>query len=374
MPNIFTLQLFYYQKNIHLEYSYKEVNLALFEKDIAKIMAIDSTATILLCEIIERKVFKKEEQNSINQMIEILDRMAVNYFFVVDNTMNHQISFGDKVAYLPGCMLLAYYPVWINHHPNVTVWNPISNKGLMLLGKCEKIHRIGFLKKFYEKNSLDSIEWAANFTNQYDLIKEKFFTDYSDEEFKIFSDTCNRTLDIPINHPSYPKNSNESFQHLGFPYDHTLYCKTAFSVILESEYYSDPEGMPWISEKTWRAIANKHPFIMVGSTDNIPVLKNMGFKTFEEYLSIEDYYSLLTVTQDIHTSLDAIVTNTIEFSNLLGTLSPDLKHKITEDVNHNYELFESIMKEAVDTFLATTNFEISTIKAIIDHHNCDWAV
>jgi hypothetical protein len=244
----------------------------------------------------------------------------------------------------------------------------------MLLGKCEKLHRIGFLKKFYEKNSLDSIEWAANFTNQYDLIKEQFFTDYSDEEFKIFSDTCNRTLDIPINHPSYPKNSNESFQHLGFPYDHTLYYKTAFSVILESEYYSDPEGKPWISEKTWRAIANKHPFIMVGSADNIPVLKNMGFKTFEEYLSIEDYYSLLTVTEDIHTSLDAIVTNTVEFSNLLGTLSPDLKHKIIEDVNHNYDLFESIMKEAVDTFLATTNLEISIIKTIIDHHNCDWAV
>ena len=375
MPNVFVFQMLYYQANIHLEYSYKEVNLSLFERDMTKVLAEDPSATILLCEIIERTFFTKEEQDSINKMIEILDRLNANYFFVVDKTMNHQISFGDRVAYLSGCMLLAYYHIWMNNHPNITEWDPITNKGLLLLGKCEKKQRIGLLKKFYEKNLLDSIEWAANFTNQYDLIKERFFADYTDEEFKIFSDKCNRILDIPGDHPSYPSNSSQSFQHQGFPFDHTLYNKTAFSIISESEYYSDPAHKPWISEKTWRAIANKHPFIMVGSVDNIPVMKDMGFRTFEEYLPITDYYSWLTSTNfNIDVSLDAIVTNTVEFYNLLNNISPELKDKIVEDVNHNYDLFESMMKEAIDTFLETTKLDTRAIKSIIDHHSCSWCV
>ena len=113
---------------------------------------------------------------------------------------------------------------------------------------------------------------------------------------------------------------------------------------------------------------------MVGSVDNIPVLKDMGFRTFEEYLSIEDYYSLLATSGNKDISLDAVVTNTVEFSNLLGNLSPSLKHKIIEDVNHNHNLFESMMKETINTFLETTDLDLSSIKKIMDHHLFQWCV
>jgi hypothetical protein len=392
MTTVSVLLLCNYQSNIDRSYSYEEINTSLLEEDVAKLLSIDPNTTILLCEILEQNVFTEKEQASINTMIAILDRMTPNYFFVVDSSLEHEISFGNKVVYLPGCMLLAYYPIWMDHHPNVTEWNPISNKGLLLLGKCEKVHRIGLLKKFYEKNALDSIEWSANFAHQYELIKEQFFTEYTDEEFKIFSDSCNRILDIPADHISYPLNPTTNFNYIGFPYDHTLYYKTAFSVITESQYYTVPEKRPWITEKTWRAIANKHPFIMIGSADNIPVLKNMGFRTFEEYLSIKDYNSLLAYTKNADISLDAIVTNTVNFCKSLNDPSSniileepqgstqfrrgnprvgrkvDLKNKITEDVNHNYELFKSITREAIDTFLRTTKLDLTAIKVIVAGH------
>jgi hypothetical protein len=370
MTNVSILLLSNYQIDIAKEYSFRDLKIAKFEEDVRAVFDKDPDTTLLVCEVIERTWFGPKEQNTINRALEILNRVAPRYYLVVDGTMDHQVTFNGNVAYLSGCMMLAYLSIWIKGHPVSTQWNPSTNKGLVLLGKCQKIHRIGLLKKFYEQNALDSIEWTAHFVNQRKLIKEQFFSDYTDEEFTRFVDRCNRLLDLTDNHPCLPKSNDGYFQHQGFPFDHTLYQRTAFSVVLESEYYGT--GMPWLSEKIWRAIANKHPFIMVGGESNIPKLKKMGFRTFEELLPIPEYYLLLTNTGDMGRALNSIVTNTVELSRLLDNASPDLIAKITEDVEHNYKLFEDFMGNQVANLLETTNLTTDAIVSLMDIQLSPW--
>lgn len=370
MSNVSILLLLNYQIDIAKEYSFRDFNAVKFEEDVRNTFVKDPDTTLLVCEIIERTQFTSEDQNTIDRALEILNRVAPRYYLVVDDTMDHQVTFNGNVAYLSGCMMLAYLSIWMKGHPVATEWKPTTNKGLLLLGKCQKIHRIGLLKKFYEKNALDSIEWTAHFVNQRDSIKEQFFSDYTDEEFELFTQRCNRLLDLTDDHPCLPESNDGYFHHQGFPFDHTLYERTAFSIITESEYYG--VGKPWVSEKTWRAIANKHPFIMVGGESNIPDLKHRGYRTFEELLHIPEYHSLLTTAKDMDHALNSIVTNTVEFSKLLDNASPSLIAKINEDVEHNYKLFEDTMGKQVAKFLETTNLTTDAIVQLMDIQLSPW--
>lgn len=372
MSDIFILPLLGFQVNITEEFSYKDINIKQFEDDVSSIVEDHPDATILICEMIERRCFASSEQNTIDRVFEVLERVAPKYFLVVDGTLNHEVTFGGRVAYLPGCMMLPYYHIWMKGHPIASEWNPTTSKGLMLLGKCKKIHRIGLLKKFYEAGELDSIEWTAHFVKERNIIKERFFADYTEEEFDTFSNICNRTVDLPDDHPCHPSTETQNFHHQGFPFDHTLYERTAFSVILESEYYTNCGNNPNLSEKIWRAIANKHPFIMVGGESNIPELKKLGFKTFEEYLAIIEYYSLFSTTKDVNVALDSIVTNTVEFYKLLANPSSDLVNQIKADVDHNYNLFESMMNKYVADFIHKTNLDEYDVGQLISYHLSPW--
>lgn len=61
------------------------------------------------------------------------------------------------------------------------------------------------------------------------------------------------------------------------------YSNSYFSVVSETIFFKestlrDPFG---ISEKTFKAILNKHPFIVVGMAGSLSLLKNLGYKTFD---------------------------------------------------------------------------------------------
>ena len=59
------------------------------------------------------------------------------------------------------------------------------------------------------------------------------------------------------------------------------YEKTFFSLVSESQYVEDTL---FLSEKIWKAIANQHPFVLVGSYKTLNYLKEQGFETFEPFI------------------------------------------------------------------------------------------
>ncbi len=59
------------------------------------------------------------------------------------------------------------------------------------------------------------------------------------------------------------------------------YEKTFFSLVSESQVIEDTL---FLSEKIWKSIANKHPFILVGSYKTLDYLHKEGFKTFHPFI------------------------------------------------------------------------------------------
>jgi hypothetical protein len=59
------------------------------------------------------------------------------------------------------------------------------------------------------------------------------------------------------------------------------YEKTFFSLVSESQVVEDTL---FLSEKIWKAIANRHPFILVGSYKTLDYLHKEGFKTFDGWI------------------------------------------------------------------------------------------
>ena len=78
----------------------------------------------------------------------------------------------------------------------------------------------------------------------------------------------------------------ENNHYLGYPYDPVLYQMTNFSLIAETHFDGNQEFHP--TEKTYRAIANMHPFIIASTPFFLNHLRNKGYKTFSNLIN-ENY-------------------------------------------------------------------------------------
>ena len=216
-----------------------------------------------------------------------------------------------------------------------------KNKFLFLTGKAHKRHRIGLLKKFVDAGLMNFAEWSLFYfsenKNINPLVRQEL-PELSDDEFEEFIRIWTRNPDN-VNVKA-TLNSN-GFEYCGIPYDVRLYHDTDFSVISETSFsattttrnYNNLDN-PWITEKVWIPILNKHPFIIAGDINILSRLKQLGFNTFEEFLKIPEYGQITDPDQ----RLNAIVENTRYFLENLN------KHTtlINQYVNENYEQFNKL--------------------------------
>jgi hypothetical protein len=66
----------------------------------------------------------------------------------------------------------------------------------------------------------------------------------------------------------------------------SYYRDSYFSVITETTYHTDSgyDGVPFLSEKVFKAIAMQHPFILVTAPNTLQYLKKLGYKTFSSII------------------------------------------------------------------------------------------
>jgi hypothetical protein len=139
-----------------------------------------------------------------------------------------------------------------------------------------------------------------------------------------------------------------------------LHKKTKFSLIAETEFNTN--NKQFISEKTFKAIVNKHPFVLAANVGVLSTLKKMGFRTFENYLPVSDYDSIT----DPNLRLTAIV------KNVQGILdmSDDEFLPLKQDAEHNFNIFAELVLNNRAELAATINeTNISTLldnKSIIE--------
>ena len=74
----------------------------------------------------------------------------------------------------------------------------------------------------------------------------------------------------------------ENNHYIGYPYDPVLYQGSNFSIISETHFDGNQEFHP--TEKTYRAIANMHPFAVLSTQHFMKHLQNKGYETFNKFI------------------------------------------------------------------------------------------
>jgi len=101
------------------------------------------------------------------------------------------------------------------------------------------------------------------------------------------------TTDLSINKVEYD-NSLDDF-----------YKDSYFSVVSETNYYTEGKYGLMLSEKTFKAIAKCHPFILVSIPGTLSMLRSLGYKTFsplidESYdLEFDDDLRMLKIIKEV---------------------------------------------------------------------------
>ena len=98
-----------------------------------------------------------------------------------------------------------------------------------------------------------------------------------------------------------------------------------------------------LTEKTWKAIFNFHPVIIVGAKHSLKYLKERGFDTFGDIFD-ESYDEI----EDGNERLDRILNTVGNFlENNTKTQLVDLRKKILPRLIHNYEHFWGSFRDYV---------------------------
>lgn len=237
------------------------------------------------------------------------------------------------------CTPVQYYMLW--DHYRVRTSNQLTNKVpnqtadtcLLLTGKALSFHRMGLIDKFYKRGLMGRLQWSL-FINDY--VREhgrEFVPGYTDEEYYKFLEDCERYPDGAITHGS---EAGEKGPHTGYPYDVKLFENTSLSIISETKCERQYDSVV-LTEKTWKTISNNHPFIMVHVPGALKKLKELGFRTFEEYMLIKDYDSIV----DTDARLNSVVDNMEYF---LDNYAVNAEN-IVRDIQHNYSRYQEYCAE-----------------------------
>lgn len=142
-----------------------------------------------------------------------------------------------------------------------------------------------------------------------------------------------------INHSKLPLilNKENKTNIVSIAHDDVYYYSNSyFSLVTETFYdYHEPENSSiYISEKTYKPIALKHPFIVVGKPYILKILRELGFKTFSPYID-ESYDD----AKDNNMRMELIVKEINRLSKFTDEEWIAWQENVKDIVNHNHLRF-----------------------------------
>lgn len=281
-----------------------------------------------------------------------LAKPDLKIFFLVDSWWEKYDAQIKKIAF-DDVLYIDYFIYRIhkellehNRSPVAYRWNSNSNKFLFLTGFPYRFNRIRLLKKLDEVGLMSNAEWSLHCDDQ-DLVTKARMHQLVPE---MSTTELNNLISKYRRNPDQITLRSTDGGYNGLPYNVKLYTDTGFSVIPESLY--DSKYHPWFTEKTWKAIANHHPFIIAGVPGSLSKLNQMGIVTFDEFLLVKNYDTI----ECPEARLDAIVAN-------IGWWQQNIhkyKYAINESVIHNREVFGNLYlenAERIRQFCTRNDFE-----------------
>lgn len=323
----------------------------------------DNLKTIaLFSEISEQFCSRKENINFFESVTNLAKNNNLSHYFLLDSWFKkeHAVQFSN-VIYCSYMILITYWMFIVGHNKRAQRWYPEHNFGLFLTGKINKINRGYLLYHLWKQKVTDNLIWSFYDADiNYQHLKQEFLSFVSDEEYNNFLNDCVKILDLNFRKDFIAK--KEVFSFNCYPMDITLYEKTSFSIVSETLFYNS--DYPAISEKTFRAIINYHPFIVAGNSGLLTKLESIGFKVFREYLDHPNY-------NDFEYNNDERINLIVENSKTFGNNLLKHKSKVEQDVIHNANLLEKICTDEVKYITSALNADESIVDQIILAHKCE---
>lgn len=190
-----------------------------------------------------------------------------------------------------------YFPYWAYdykhrvqfYNQKLNSYNSFVKKFLCFNGRPD-VHRWYILQKLYDEKLLDS--GFVSFLNRYNQIEnqisfDKFQTLYSGDIDYAKSIFLNKKLLIL-------DKSNEQIHDNDRTHEDFLYTDTSISLITET--YGDSRPGCFITEKSWKAIANCHIPIWIAQKGIVSAFKSMGYDVFDDI--IDQNYDRISKSED----------------------------------------------------------------------------
>lgn len=259
---------------------------------------------IFHCEIIPKNISKK-----IGLKINYYDKFLYEWLIMNEKkitNISHHVDFNYKVSSLSN--RFDYHRAAITalffDHPDFSYTF------------CEKIHP----KTFFDNNSFNLSE-LEKYTNNNIVEKCK---DFIDKPCKLLDKNYYYSNSEGCILPGNIQNQADVYQHI----------QDSFLHVVNETRFESP--MKYISEKTFKPIISKRPFIILGPPGSLQVLKKWGFKTFDQFF--DESYDLET-NHYKRFSMVANVINSVLDSNAY-TLKSQLVYEMRDILDHNLNVLK----------------------------------
>lgn len=188
--------------------------------------------------------------------------------------------------------------------------------------KCwYSLKKIPFKRLIEFLNTKENKEFLTHYNSVYSLLSFKKFL---------------KTLPAHIN-IEQRCNNGDLIRHL----DKNIYEKSGIFIVTDGSISTPPKNQePFLTEKVFKTIGFKMPFIFYGEPGSLNYLKKLGYKTFNE-LWCEDYDNIV----DPAVRADAIVDIVNKLSSLTANEFIEILKKAYIIVEHNFQTLKSRQTE-----------------------------
>lgn len=220
---------------------------------------------------------------------------------------------------------------------NICSWHPNTGKYLFLGGVPSRHNRINLLSKFYDSGMLNYENAIWSFftptTEEEKTTCRSMLNHYTDDEYNNFIAQVENAVDEKyITAKEYSRASGKEWKqnrYLDTAFfkdpnyiNPSVFTNTSISVIAEGHVYPPAWDYRFLTEKTWRAVINRHPFIMADNQMRKNFARSLGLNTFDQFF-IEDYNGT--------DKLDGVVKNVKHFLDICYDKSIEIKSAIDKN-------------------------------------------
>ena len=240
----------------------------------------------------------------------------------------------DDILYIDYFAYRTYEEILIHNKSTVIYrWPKNADKFLFLTGKPYRPNRIRLLYKLMQAGLKDKCIWSLpSVSDDISVIKiHSFLPELSRPDLDTFLQTFSRRLDKTLVKP-----------YDSIVYDASIYAQTCFSLVSETTFTSTTS--PFVTEKIYKSILNKHPFIVAGDTNLLSYLNTLGFVTFERFLPVRNYDTI----DNTENRLNALVTNAKYFISNIKKNAVEIEEMVKHNVDNFKRLHKTLELEITD--------------------------